>query len=184
LMLDEMAIRQHIEYNGKQFVGYCDVGNNITSEECSIAKEALVFLVVGINELWKIPVAYFLINGINGEQKANLIIQCLLLLHDCGIHIKTVTCDGAACNLSMLRSLQCNMDPKHLQTWFVDLISKSKIYVFLDPCHMIKLLRNIFGDYKNIKNKNNENISWEYIVSLHELQQNEGLHMGNKLRTE
>ncbi|EZA48371.1 THAP domain-containing protein [Ooceraea biroi] len=183
LMLDEMAIRQHIEYDGKQFVGYYDVGNNITNEECSIAKEALVFLVVGINELWKIPVAYFLINGINGEQKANLIIQCLSLLHDCGIHIKTVTRDGAACNLSMFRSLQCNMDPEHLQTWFVDHISKSKIYVFLDPCHMVKLLRNIFGDYKNIKNKNNENISWEYIVSLHELQQNKGLHMGNKLRT-
>jgi len=133
LMLDEMAIRQHIEYDGKKFSGYCDVGNNIANDECSIAKEALVFLIVGINELWKIPVGYFLINGINGEQKANLVNQCLSMLHDCGIHIKTLTFDGAACNLRMIRLLQCNLNPNNLQTWFEHPISKTKIYVFLEP---------------------------------------------------
>lgn len=59
LMLNEMAIKHHIEYDGKKFSGYCDVGNNIASKKCNIAKEVLVFLVVGINELWKIPVGYF-----------------------------------------------------------------------------------------------------------------------------
>lgn len=73
-----------------------DVGNNIMSEECSIANEALVFLVVGINKLWKIPVGSFLINGMNGEQKANLVNHCLSMLHNCGIYIKTLTYDGAA----------------------------------------------------------------------------------------
>lgn len=137
LMLDEMAIRQQIEYNGKKFSGYCDVGNNIASEECSFAKEALVFLVVDINESWKIPVGYFFINGMNGEQKASLVNQCLSMLHDCGIHIKTLTCDGAACNLSMIRILQYKMNPEYLQIWFEHLITKLKVYIFLDPCHML-----------------------------------------------
>lgn len=85
----------------------------------------------------------FLFNGINGEQKANLVNQCLSLLLDCGIHIKTLTCDGAACNLSMIRIfLQCNLNLNNLQTWFEHPISKMKIHVFLDPCHMLKLIRN------------------------------------------
>lgn len=83
----------------------------------------------------------------------------------------------------MIRILQCNLNPNNLQTWFEHSISKTKIYVFLDPCYMLKLIRNTFGDYKNIINKNNGNISWKYIVSLHEIQENEGLHMANKVRT-
>lgn len=97
--------------------------------------------------------------------------------------VKTLTCDGAACNLSMIRILQCNLNPNNLQTWFEHPISKTKIYVFPDPCHMLKLIRNTFGDYKNIINKENGNISWKYIVSLHEIQENEGLHMANEVRT-
>lgn len=118
----------------------------------------------------------------NGERKANLVNQCLSMLHDCGIHIKTLTFDGAACNLSMIRLLQCNLNPNNLQTWFEHPISKTKIYVFLDPCHMLKLIRNTFGDKKNIINKNDENILWKYIVSLHKMQENEGLYMANKVR--
>jgi len=67
LMIDEMAIRQQMEFDGKKFYGHCDIGDNIASDESSIAKEALVFLVVGINKLWKMPIAYFLINGMHGE---------------------------------------------------------------------------------------------------------------------
>jgi len=36
------------------------------------AKEALVFMLVAINSNWKIPVAYFLVNGLNSQEKANL----------------------------------------------------------------------------------------------------------------
>lgn len=77
------------------------------------------------------------------------------------------------CNLSMICILQCNLNPKNLQTWFEHPISKTKIYVFLDP--MLKLIRNTFGDYKNIINKNKRNISYK-------IQENEGFHMSNKVR--
>jgi len=104
-------------------------------------------------------------------------------LHDCGIIIKTVTCDGAASNLSMIRFLKCNISqPVNLQTYFQHPISKHKVYVFLDPCHMLKLIRNTLGEYKCLVNKNGHDIKWEYIVALHELQENENLHIGNKLR--
>lgn len=183
LIMDEMAIRQQIEFDSQKFCGNCDMGNNIANEEHNIAKEALVFLVVGVNELWKVPVGYFLINSITGEQKANLVFQCLSLLHNCGICIKSVTCDGVANNLSMIRLLKCNIsNSRCLQGYFEHPISRQKVHIFLDPCHMLKLVRNMLGDYKCIVNGKGQSIKWEYIIALHELQETEGLHLGNKLR--
>lgn len=50
LIFDEMAIRQHVEYDGSKFSGYVDMGPNIECSEVQIAKEALVFVVNCINE--------------------------------------------------------------------------------------------------------------------------------------
>ncbi|KAH1006923.1 hypothetical protein HUJ05_007610 [Dendroctonus ponderosae] len=36
------------------------------------AINVLVFMVVGYNCRWKVPVAYFLINSLSGEEKAKL----------------------------------------------------------------------------------------------------------------
>lgn len=37
------------------------------------------------------------------------------------------------------------------------------------------------GEKKILINKSNEIIKWEYITELHELQEKEGLRLGNKL---
>ena len=36
------------------------------NDDIPLAKNALVFLVVEINGYWKMPIAYFLIDGLNG----------------------------------------------------------------------------------------------------------------------
>lgn len=61
-------------------------------------------------------------------------------------------------------------------------ITKDKIVAFLDPCHMLKLIRNTFGDRKTLIDANNRFIQWSHIVALHEIQESEGMHLGNKLR--
>lgn len=62
LMLDEMAIRKHVSWDGKKFRGYVDLGNDAKDDDSApIAKDALVLMVVGINETWKVPVGYFLL---------------------------------------------------------------------------------------------------------------------------
>lgn len=58
-MLDEMAIRRRVEWDGKKFHGYIDIGSNIDSDDLKEAKEALVFLVNAINAIWKVPVGFF-----------------------------------------------------------------------------------------------------------------------------
>ena len=48
---------------------------------------------------------------------------------------------------------------------------------------MLKLVRNMLAQYKTIKNgKTGGTISWDFIKKLHELQQQEGLRLANKLK--
>lgn len=44
-----MAIRQHVEYDGKKYYRYVNFGASISNELMNVAKDALVFMVVGIN---------------------------------------------------------------------------------------------------------------------------------------
>lgn len=54
LMMDEIAIRRKIEWDGKKFQGYVDFGGGLDTDEVPEAKEALVFMVTGINANWKV----------------------------------------------------------------------------------------------------------------------------------
>lgn len=94
----------------------------------------------------------FFINGITADQKSSLIKQCICLLHDTGVRVIGLTFDGATTNLSTAKNLQCNLIPHSLQTWFPHPVTNDKIFIFPDPCHMIKLVRNLFGDLKIICN--------------------------------
>lgn len=49
LMLDEMAIRQHLEFSGSKYSGRVDIGNGLDNENLVLAKDCLVFMTVSIN---------------------------------------------------------------------------------------------------------------------------------------
>lgn len=56
------------------------------------------------------------------------------------------------------------------------------ISVIYDPCHMVKLYRNTFGEKKVMTDYQNRVIDWRYVVELNKLQEDEGIHFGNRLR--
>lgn len=145
-----MSIRQYLEYSGKKYHGYVDFGSEIENDKTYIAKNALVFLFVCMNAAWKIPVGYFFNNGIDANQKSNLIEQCIRLLHDAGVTVSALTFDGDSTNISAVKKLGCNLKLNSLQTWFAHPVAKQKIFIFLDPCHMIKLIRNAFKKYRTL----------------------------------
>ena len=87
LMMDEMSIRKHIQWDGDHFVGYVDIGTGIDSDSLPPAKEALVFQLVGLNDSWKIPVAYFLIDGLDATERSQLVLQCLERAHEAGVKV-------------------------------------------------------------------------------------------------
>jgi hypothetical protein len=183
LMMDEVAIRHQVEWDGKKYQGYIDYGTDMDDDSLPLAKEALTFMVVAMNDSFKLPIAYFLIDGLTGKQRANLVRQCLTKLHNIGVTVGSLTCDGLASNFSMAKYLKCNTDSADFKAWFQHPETKEQVVLFFDPCHMLKLVRNTLGDKKSLVDGQGQFVKWEYIEKLHQLQENEGLHLGNKLRS-
>ncbi len=182
LMLDEMSIRKHVDWDGKQFRGYVDLGTGINDDSLPEATDALVFMAVAVNGSWKVPCGYFL--GLTGQEKANLTKECITKLHEVGVKVVSFTCDGPTSHQSMLKLLGAQLLPGNLQAYFQHPCDpKAKIYIFLDACHMIKLVRNTMSDWKVLKNKDGNAIKWQFVEELHKLQESEGLHLANKLRS-
>lgn len=182
LVMDEISIRKMVEWTGSKFTGYVDVGTKLESDMLPEAREALVFMLVALNGSWKIPVGYFLLNGITATEKASLVKKCLEFLHDIGVTVTSLTCDGAATNISMMAHLGANFtDPTDLKTYFTHPVTGENIFIFLDACHMVKLIRNCLGVF-DLEDKNGHIIKWEYVSKLVEIQSKEGLHAATKIK--
>lgn len=81
LVIGEMAIHSGIHWNGKKWYGFVDMGTDFNYDNDNIpqANNALVFLAVSLNGYWKVPLGYFLIAGLNGEDRSNLLTKCLVV---------------------------------------------------------------------------------------------------------
>lgn len=180
LIVDEMCIRKHIEWDGKKFHGYVNYGIDLEDDSNSMAKEAFVLMAVNINGTWKLPLGFFLVDGLNGDQKSAIVSQCIKLVSDAGARVVSLTFDGAPSNVAMTNILGANSNFKTLKTHFTS--CNKNIYVFYDPSHMIKLIRNAFGEKKILIDAEGNKINWSFIEELNKLQESEGLHLGNKLR--
>lgn len=181
LCFDEMAIRKAIEWNGKNYVGYVNCGNQLETDELPVAKDVLVFMLTCLNGSWKLPVGYFFIDGINSEQKASLVKMCIDLITETGLNVASITFDGCPANFSMAKLLGCQLDGDVINPVFTH--NGKNFVVFPDPSHMLKLIRNTLGDKSVLINGEGKFVSWEYIKLLVELQENEGLHLANKIRS-
>lgn len=63
LCFDLMAIRNYVQWNGKNLPRYVNCGSQLESDALlPIAKDSLVFMLTGINGSWKLRVGYFFIN--------------------------------------------------------------------------------------------------------------------------
>ena len=183
-MFDEMAIKKHLEYCGGKLLGRVDMGPNIECDENELAKEAFFLSAVAINDYWKVPFGYFLINGLTADQKESLVNQAVITLHEAGLRVISLTFDGPKVNIKMVEQLVGqSLDPldQNFKTYFLHPITQTRIYIFPDPCHMFKLERNHLGDNDIITDDGV--IKWSYIKELHDIQEKEGLHLGNKLRS-
>ena len=182
-MLDEMSIRQQIEWDGNKYHGFIDMGTELDDDSLPVAKEALTFMVVSHTSAFKVPIGYFLIDGLGSAERSNLVLKALSKLHSVGVNIVSLTFNGSAPNVGMLKHLGCNLDPSNIKSYFSHPATGKPVCIFMDPCHMFKLVRNAFGDLGNFLDGKGNTIEWEFIKRLHQLQEKESLHLRNKLRT-
>lgn len=181
LLTDEVAIRQHVQWNqaAMKFDGFIDCGRDAAdNESLPLAKDALVYMVTGVDEDFKIPIAYFLVNGLTADERAALTNQILVRLSEIGIEVVAITFDGLPANLAMLNAFGGGFDGK---PYIFDPVNKKrKIWIILDAAHMIKLARNCIAT-RNLIDGNGGKIEWKYFVSLYEAQKNLASNLNNKL---
>lgn len=185
LVMDEMSIMRKVEWTGQKFTGFVDIGADVFGDNLPEAKDVVVFLLVALNGHWKIPVGYFFVDGLQGQEKANLVCNLLKFLQEAEVIVTSFTFDGAPANLRMAEVLGANLkDPQSLVPYFHHPVTNEKIFIFLDLCHMLKLWRNCLGDsnIQHLEDYEGNMIHWRYFKNLVELQNVEGLHAATKIR--
>jgi len=148
-MLDDMAPRKEIEFSSSEqkFKGLSDLGQGI--ESSSPAKEVLVIMVVRENCHFKLPLGYFFISGLSGQERANLLREALIKVYKTNANCVSLTCDGPSAHFTMLRELGACLDFENVSPSFSHPSDTSKeVNIFLDAAHMLKLIRNCFGSEK------------------------------------
>lgn len=65
-----MAIRKGLVWDGTEnkFKGYIDTGTDVSDDSLPLATQALVMLLTAINFNWILPIGYFFIASMIGEQ--------------------------------------------------------------------------------------------------------------------
>lgn len=183
LISDEISIRKHLCYcnETQSFVGFSTVTNssqhNDNAEDAvKLAKDALVFLVVGPD--FKIPVAYELLNGLESADRAALTLRVIECIEDTGVKVMSITTDGLAANLVTAETLGAKFDEEkpYLMS---PTYPEQKIYFIFDPPHMLKLVRKHFAS-NNIYHRN-ELVNWGLLETLVEKQSVNNFNLCNKL---
>ncbi|VDO17384.1 unnamed protein product, partial [Brugia timori] len=204
LIMDEMSIRKQLVVKNKDLYGPVNLGfhrerheeeleemedgNADESTLPPLAKNALVFMLVALNDSWKVPCGYFFVNSLNGTERANLLRKAFDLLHEHGVIIPSLTFDGAAVNFSAARELGANFEPgSNFKPYFQHNVTNQKVYIFPDTSHMLKNVRNSFAKTQKF-DKSTKNfckrpfsddeglpISWEYIGKIVDTQNSVGL---------
>lgn len=135
------------DQHSNKTVGHVDFGTNIVQPgEKKFAKDALVYMVSGVSDKFKIPVAYFLVDGLKAVEKAALTKEVILLVGKTGIKIVGLTFDGLISNFAMAQEMGASIEEKP----FIQNPHSDKIYLFPDACHMLKLIRNCFASKKKL----------------------------------
>jgi len=61
------------------------------------------------------PITYFLIDGLNGGERDNLLTKAIDLLYATGKHLFYVTFDGASVNSKVCKELGANFNIDHVK---------------------------------------------------------------------
>lgn len=89
------------------------------------------------------------------EKQILLTYICLEKCHEVGVTVTNLTFDGCSANFKAAQILGCELtDLNNLKTFFPHPTTSEKVCIFIDPCHVIKLIRNTFekkNDYCFIK---------------------------------
>lgn len=168
LMVDEMSIKKHVTWcpSEQRYEGYVNLGGTVIDADTDkIANNALVIMAVGIKKKWKCPISFHFTAGLTAATLTSLVRMAVTALKDINITTKVLVTDGLRSNTAAMNMLGCNLDDGKF--WFS--FQGMKIFCMLDQVHMIKVLRNVWAELKEIHDPHGIAL-WEDIENLIELQ--------------
>lgn len=183
LNFDEMSIRKHLQWSDsrKKFIGHTNYGFRPECEELPLANNVIVFMLHGVNVKFSIPIAFYLIETLKSEEKVELLKEILGAVAACGARVLSITFDGLSSNLAMCELLGANFNLNDFKPHFVLPNHERKIYILLDPSHMLKLARNCVANNAYLIDENNSRIKWKYFETLEHFRVNKGFTLTHKL---
>ncbi|KAG8236081.1 hypothetical protein J437_LFUL016483 [Ladona fulva] len=139
LLFDEMSIREHFDYkvDSDTIIGFEDHGH--LGRSSKPAKYALVFMVRGLLQDWKQPIAAFFSGSPTNAERLKQIIE--LVLGECskaGLQIIGTICDMGSNNVKTLKLMGSTSDRPLINHAGQDFIT------IFDPPHLLKSTRNLF----------------------------------------
>jgi len=118
-------------------------------------------MVVAVDASWKLAIAYFFIAHLGSDDKSQLVRVALQKLHDIKIQAVGVTCDCPTTNWAALKQLGASFCAEDLKSWFPHPCDAAeKVQVIFDPCHLVKLVRNVLSDFGTIYDGNGHPIRY------------------------
>ena len=166
----------------KSFMGMCTSIPGVNDSDEELVTQFLVFMLVGLDGLWKYPVGYWFTNHNSGEIVVTLVRQSLKLTDEHEIDVRALEFDGLPANISMANDLGAKINLEDMKNFFEHPTNKKLVYIILDVFHMLKLVRNLLGDYQEIWLPGFDvPVKWRHFEALNESQEELGLRSGNRL---
>ncbi|KAJ8931109.1 hypothetical protein NQ314_016023 [Rhamnusium bicolor] len=98
---------------------YIDICSGINSDNIPMAKKVVVYMLVAINDHWKITVDYFLLDGLSATERENLVRKCLEFVLQCDVIVSCITFDGTASNIGMYHHLGTLLNAEAMKPYFL-----------------------------------------------------------------
>jgi len=154
LMFDEMSIRENLCFNQKLgcIEGFEDLGSQ--GRTSNIANRAQVFMLRGLCQKWKQPVAYYLTHGsTSGEMLVHFLKEVLDACQNSGLVVVATVCNMGANNVKALKLLGVSAK----QPFFT--FKSQEIAAVFDPPHLLKYTRDLFRTHDVV------NVGFEAVVN-------------------
>ncbi|XP_053242478.1 DNA transposase THAP9 isoform X1 [Podarcis raffonei] len=164
--------RSHYDPSTGHLHGLMDFGaGKYDADEVSAAGEALLFVAVGFQGRWIVPVGYFLLATLRGDIQAQLLCHCILKLYDIGVQVVSVTSDATAPNIETARRLGVVVDGLFVKsTFFHPATPTLEIAYYFDPSHLLTLIHRLLQAAGSLQ-VSGKAVCWDYLLHLGALQE-------------
>ena len=184
LMFDEMAIREHIQYDPRsdRILGYEDLGTLVPPSN-RVANHALVFMAKGLHRKWKQAVGFYFSKGsMSGRNLSGLLKEVLHACRNAGLVVVNTVCDMGSNNITALKEMGASFKKPFFR------FENQEVVTIYDPPHLLKCTRNMLHKHNvllNVENGGEQSrvmtASWSHIKDAVMLDRERSYPLLNKI---